>query len=135
MDKLCFKFKSLYCFPLSFTFNRWFSRYVIAAKLVDGKQRSLISSFCLSTSIFSFHHCYLCLPRLHENHLYRAIFVYPLSHYTQIQRNSTAYVIAHCVCSQSAMFFHLCTICKLIYYNTAITTFLTNRIQVQMTGK
>ena len=33
-------------------------------------KRSLISSLCLSTSIFSFHHCYLCLPRLHENHLY-----------------------------------------------------------------
>ena len=33
-------------------------------------KRSLISSFCLSTRICSFHHCYLCLPRLHENHLY-----------------------------------------------------------------
>ena len=33
-------------------------------------KRSLISSLCLSTSICSFHHCYLCLPRLHENHLY-----------------------------------------------------------------
>jgi len=33
-------------------------------------KRSLISSFCLSTSICSFHHCYLCLPRLHENHLF-----------------------------------------------------------------
>ena len=32
-------------------------------------KRSLIRSFCLSTSICSFHHCYLCLPRLHENHL------------------------------------------------------------------
>ena len=32
-------------------------------------KRLLISSFCLSTSICSFHHCYLCLPRLHENHL------------------------------------------------------------------
>ena len=31
-------------------------------------KRSLISSFCLSTSICSFHQCYLCLPRLHENH-------------------------------------------------------------------
>ena len=30
---------------------------------------SLIRSFCLSTSICSFHHCYLCLPRLHESHL------------------------------------------------------------------
>jgi len=30
-------------------------------------KRSLISSLCLSTSICSFHHCYLCLPRLHEN--------------------------------------------------------------------
>ena len=33
-------------------------------------KRSLISSLCLSTSICSFHHCYLCLPRLHENHLF-----------------------------------------------------------------
>ena len=32
-------------------------------------KRLLISSFCLSTSICSFHHCYLCLLRLHENHL------------------------------------------------------------------
>ena len=32
-------------------------------------KRSLISSLCLSTSICAFHHCYLCLPRLHENHL------------------------------------------------------------------
>ena len=32
-------------------------------------KRSLISSFLVSTSICSFHHCYLCLPRLHENHL------------------------------------------------------------------
>ena len=30
-------------------------------------KRSLISSFCLSTSICSFHHCYLCLLRLDEN--------------------------------------------------------------------
>ena len=36
-------------------------------------KRSLISSLCLSTSICSFHHCYLCLPRLHENHLYLAL--------------------------------------------------------------
>ena len=35
-------------------------------------KRSLISSFCLSTSICSFQHCYLCLPRLHENHLYHS---------------------------------------------------------------
>ena len=34
-------------------------------------KRSLISSFCLSTSIFSFHHCYSCLPTLHENHLFK----------------------------------------------------------------
>ena len=32
-------------------------------------KRSLISSLCLSTSICSFHHGYLCLPRLRENHL------------------------------------------------------------------
>ena len=37
-------------------------------------KRSLISSLCLSTSICSFHHCYLCLPRLHENHLFDNIF-------------------------------------------------------------
>ena len=35
-------------------------------------KRSLISSLCLSASICSFHHCYLCLPRLHENHLYHS---------------------------------------------------------------
>ena len=37
-------------------------------------KRLLISSLCLSTSICSFHHCYLCLPRLHENHLFDNIF-------------------------------------------------------------
>ena len=36
-------------------------------------KRSLISSLCLSTSICSFHHCYLCLPRLHENHLLASV--------------------------------------------------------------
>ena len=45
-------------------------------------KRSLIRSLCLSTSICSFHHCYLCLPRLHENHLYghrliRTLFCVP----------------------------------------------------------
>ena len=50
--------------------NRWFSRNAIFAMLVDGvNKRSLISWLCLSTSICSFHHGYLCLPRLHENHL------------------------------------------------------------------
>ena len=37
-------------------------------------KRSLISSLCLSTSICSFHYCYLCLPKLHENHLFDNIF-------------------------------------------------------------
>ena len=37
-------------------------------------KRTLISSFCLSTSICSFHHCYLCLLRLDENLLLRALF-------------------------------------------------------------
>ena len=32
-------------------------------------KRSLLSSLCLSTSICPFHHCYLCLLRLHEKHL------------------------------------------------------------------
>ena len=43
-------------------FYRWFSSWWTV-------KRSLISSFCLSTSICSFRHCYLCLWRLHENHL------------------------------------------------------------------
>ena len=37
-------------------------------------KRLLISSFCLSTSICSFHHCYLCLPRLHENNLFLKLY-------------------------------------------------------------
>ena len=36
-------------------------------------KRLLISSLCFSTSIFSFHHCYLCLPRLHENYLFATL--------------------------------------------------------------
>ena len=43
-------------------FFRWFSSWWTV-------KRSPISSLCLSTSICSFHHCYLCLRRLHENHL------------------------------------------------------------------
>ena len=43
-------------------FYRWFSSWWTV-------KRSLISSLCLSTSICSCHHCYLCLRRLHENHL------------------------------------------------------------------
>ena len=39
--------------------NRWFSRYVIAAMLVDENKRFLISSFCLSTSNCTLQHCYL----------------------------------------------------------------------------
>ena len=34
-------------------------------------KRSLFSSLCLSTCICLFHHCYLCLPRFHENHVYK----------------------------------------------------------------
>ena len=42
------------------TLNRWFSRYVIAAMLVDEKKRFLISSFCSFTSNCTLQHCYLC---------------------------------------------------------------------------
>ena len=48
---------------------RWFSRYVIAAMLVDEKKRFLISSFCSSTSNCTLQHCYLCPWRLVANHL------------------------------------------------------------------
>ena len=41
--------------------NRWFSRYVIAAMLVDENKRFLISSFCSSTSNCTLQHCYLSL--------------------------------------------------------------------------
>ena len=54
---------------------------------------SLISSLCLSTSICSFHHCYLCLPRLHENHLKEkkasvAFRIWWLSNNTEEKRNA-----------------------------------------------
>ena len=39
-------------------------------------KRSLISSLCLSTSICSFHHCYLSLPRLQENLLLCLLYAY-----------------------------------------------------------
>ena len=39
--------------------NRWFSRYVIAAMLVDENKRFLISFFCFSTSNCTLQHCYL----------------------------------------------------------------------------
>ena len=50
---------------------RWFSRYVIAAMLVDENKRFLISSFCSSTSNCTLQHCYLCPWRLVANHLYQ----------------------------------------------------------------
>ena len=50
--------------------NRWFSRYVIAAMLVDENKRFLISSFCSSTSNCTLQYCYLCPKRLVANHLY-----------------------------------------------------------------
>ena len=131
--KVCIAYVERKGFPLSLTFNRWFSRYVIAAMLVDGKQK-------LAYQLVLFVHQHLFISPLlfvSPETAWRlpigVIFVYPLSHYTQIQRNSTASVIAHYVCSQNAMFFHLCTISELIYHNRAITTLLTNRIQVQMT--
>ena len=40
--------------------NRWFSRYIIAAMLVDENKRFLISSFCFSTGNCTLQHCYLC---------------------------------------------------------------------------
>ena len=42
-----------------FKTNRWFSRYVIAAMLVDENKRFLINSFCSSTSNCTLQHCYL----------------------------------------------------------------------------
>ena len=44
----------------SFSVYRWFSRYVIAAMLVDENKRFLINSFCSSTSNCTLQHCYLC---------------------------------------------------------------------------
>ena len=44
--------------------NRLFSRYVITIMLVDINNKSLISSFCSSTRICSFHHRYMCPKRL-----------------------------------------------------------------------
>ena len=43
-----------------FSVYRWFSRYVIAAMLVDENKRFLISSFCSSTSNCTLQHYYLC---------------------------------------------------------------------------
>ena len=54
------RFKTkLNIFNCEWTLNRWFSRYVIAVMLVDKNNSFLINSFCSSTSICTFHHCYL----------------------------------------------------------------------------
>ena len=53
---------------------RWFSRYVIAAMLVDENKRFLISSFCSSTSNCTLQHCYLCPSRLVANHLFFVLY-------------------------------------------------------------
>ena len=59
---------------LSFKGNRiyrWFSRYVIAAMLVDGKQKiAHYLALFVHQHLFISPYCYLCLPRLHENHLF-----------------------------------------------------------------
>ena len=49
---------------------RWFSRYVIAAMLVDGKQNIAHQLALFVHQHLFISYCYLCLPRLHENHLY-----------------------------------------------------------------
>ena len=59
--------------------NRWFSRYVIAAMLMDENKRFLISSFCSSTSNCTLQHCYLCPWRLVANHLFLVTFSLPLT--------------------------------------------------------
>ena len=43
---------------------RWFSRYVIAAMLVDKNKRFFISSFCSCTSNCTLEHCCLCPLRV-----------------------------------------------------------------------
>ena len=50
--------------------NRCFSRYVIAARLVDVNNRHLTSSFCSCTNICSFPRCYPCLWRLVADHIF-----------------------------------------------------------------
>ena len=42
--------------------NRWFSRYVIDAMLVDENKRLLIISFCSSTSNLTYLTCTFCFP-------------------------------------------------------------------------
>lgn len=54
--------------------NRFFFTLLHRRQLVDcNNERSLINSFFLSTSICSFLHCYLCPPRLIENHLFNVV--------------------------------------------------------------
>ena len=53
---------------LLFGLYGWFSRYVIAAMLVDENKRFPISSYCSSTSNCTLQHCYLCPKRLVANH-------------------------------------------------------------------
>ena len=63
-------------------------------------KRSLISSLCLSTSICSFHHCFLCLPRLHENHLYAysSIINSPAKKLKLTQKVNNAHLFQFTVC-------------------------------------
>ena len=58
-------------------------------------KRPLISSLCLSTSICSFHYCYLCIPRLHENHLLIAENVEKMS--ARFEMFSKSHISQRCV--------------------------------------
>ena len=66
---LPYKVSFLQAAAISCSTYRWFSRYVIAAMLVDENKRFLISAFCSSTSYCTLHDCYLCPWRLVANHL------------------------------------------------------------------
>ena len=61
--------------PMSNVPNRWFSRDVISAMLVEENKRFLISSFCSSTSYCTLQHCYLFPQRLVANHLLAIIII------------------------------------------------------------
>ena len=82
--KVCIAYVERKDFPLSLTFNRWFSRYVIAAMLVDGKQK-------LAYQLVLFVHQHLFIspllfvsPEIAWKLPIGVIFLYPLSHYTLI---------------------------------------------------
>ena len=103
--------------------NRWFSRYVIAAMLVDENKRFLISSFCSSTSNCTLQHCYLCPWRLVANHLYSEL---EICDFSQVVIKTVNEVISRCCFAEdgTALLISACCMCSTLMFTRSTNQIL-----------